>query len=285
LRSDLPIQLPSVSALTGSVDSQGRPILLAGVSNSYPPCEGHSSIEPLPRAIVRLTATGNADPSFGGGDGVSPMSDRTTPDYGALGLADGEQPMAAAGSVGCRGVLLFRLDANGSPSPGYGAGGVLYRNKRFGTFGRSGALILRVGSPTREVIWIGPDGRRDKSFGKDGGAPVEVPAGVRRNLRPVAVDDQGRLVLVGSFVVPAKKGGVATDGRKRRGYFLAMRLLPSGKPDLGFGNRGRMVRSVGVNRQVLVKQAALDPQGRLVVLNVILAGRVVVERVLARYLL
>jgi uncharacterized delta-60 repeat protein len=286
---ELPPEFPTVASLAGSVDSQDRPVLLAGVTNRYPPCYARGPIlAPTPRAIVRLTAAGTLDTSFGEGDGVSPMNGRSTPLQSDLGVVAGDQPFAVTGSEYCHGPVAFHLSAEGSPLLGSRASGILYRGLEFGAIDRSGTLLLRVGRPTSEVIRIAPDGRRDRRFGKDGSAPVTMPAGVHRSLRPVGVDGQGRIVLVGSFVLPPKPHGAKAKEKPRgprRGYFLAMRLLASGKPDLTFGNHGLIAMPVGENRRVEVRQAALDPQGRLVVLLSVKAGRTVVERMLVRYLM
>lgn len=286
---ELPKSFPTVASLAGDVDSQDRPVLLIGVSNPYAPCSGHSLIEPTPKAILRLTPSGSLDPSFAGGDGISPMKGYPTPAPSELRVVSGDQPLAVVGGHGgCAGPVAFRLSADGIPLFGSGGDGTLYRELGFGAIDPSGALLLMAGRPTSEVIRIAPNGHRDRRFGRNGSASVTMPNGVQRTLRPIGLDAQGRVVLAGSFVLPPKRSGAKADQKQRsprRGYFFAMRLLASGKPDLSFGNRGRIATPIGENRRALVDQAALDAQGRLVVLLTVLAGGSVTENVLVRYLM
>ena len=73
LVSEFPTETPLVEALAGRVDSRNRPVLVAGAFFTTAACYGHSFVNALPRAVVRLTEAGMPDPSFGGGDGISPI--------------------------------------------------------------------------------------------------------------------------------------------------------------------------------------------------------------------
>jgi uncharacterized delta-60 repeat protein len=272
LRSELSISIPTTSVFAGALDSQNRPVLLAGVANSYAGCVGHSGVDPTPRAIVRLTTAGNADPGFGGGDGVVPLEDSPTPLYSDLRVVGGDQPVAVVGSGGCRGPIAFRTDAGGSPLPAFGADGILFRGWEFGAIDPSGALILNRGRPASEVGRVAPNGRLDRTFGKDGVAAVKMPAGLKRTLRPVGFDPRGRMLLVGSFVSPSGS----------RGFLLVTRLTRSGRPDISFGKHGRIATPTGRDRKPTVRHAALAPAGRLTLLGSLSSP---FEQVLVRYLI
>ena len=286
LGSEEPISISTTIVFSGAVDSRDRPVLLVGVANRYGPCNGHGSVDPTPRAIVRLTPDGSTDLAFGGGDGIVPLEGKPTPLYTELRVVADDQPVAVTGSGGCRGPIAFHADSSGSPLPGFGADGILYRDQAFGAIDPSGALILKRGWPAAEVARIAPNGRLDRTFGKDGVAAVKMPAGLKRTLRPVGFDSGGRMILVGSFVLPPKsRGGKAEQeeqAKNRRGYLLVMRLLPSGRLDPSFGRRGRIATPLGHNRKASVTQAALDPEGRLVLLSSLSAP---FEQGLVRYLL
>jgi hypothetical protein len=220
---------------------------------------------------VRLTSGGSLDPGFGGGDGTVPLEGDLSPLWTELRVIEGDQPVAVVGSSACRGPVAFHTDASGVPLPSFGADGILYPGEGFGAIAPAGWLILKRGHPASEVVRIAPSGRIDRAFGSNGRAKVQVPLGRKRTLRPVGFDPQGRMLLVGSFILPPKSratdGDPETQPGDRRGYLLVMRLLPSGKPDLTFGNQGRIATPTGSPGRAVVDQAALDPLGRLILLS------------------
>jgi hypothetical protein len=218
---------------------------------------------------VRLLPSGATDPAFGGGDGLSPLlQDFNTIPRPELAVTDADQPMAVGSRLaGCpRGNLVFRLSERGELSPTYGAGGQRYfsygRFGVFGAFAASGTIILRTGNPVAsKVIRVNPTGSIDRTFGKNGFAPVGMPRGTNRSLRPVAVDSRGRILMLGSY-------SRAIRGRDEQRAFLTIeRILRSGALDPSFGARGVLTTPVPAAQALGENEAELDPQGRLVVLT------------------
>ena len=259
---------PTTRVLGGVVDSQDRPVLMAGVPAGYAPCVGHSLYSSFARAIVRLTPAGALDPSFGGGEGVSAvLRNLNVEPSPSLGLTAAGQPLVAgaAGSDCAQSSLAFRLRADGKPLR-YGRRGRFHfafkRFGRFAAFTSAGGLILRQGYPvTAKVLRVTPAGSIDRRFGADGFASVSLPGGTSRVLRPAAVDTRGRILLVGSYSRPA------LDIGGKRAFLVIERLLHSGKLDLRFGRNGMITTPMAAAQVLGREEAALDSHGRLLVLS------------------
>jgi uncharacterized delta-60 repeat protein len=239
LASEFPTEIPLVGAMAGRVDSQDRPVFVAGVSALTNACYGHSFINDQPRAVVRLTATGVPDPSFGGGDGISPIEGANG--FRGLEVDAADRPLVGVGRIGgrrteCRiGSTLIRLRRDGERLAGFGAGGVReLRELSLDVLQPSGAVIL---SQRRKkaliLIRLRADGDRDLSFGGSGSARVALPHGF--HVRPVAVDKRGRILLVG-FYHPGRPRFVRRWPRP--GSFVVIRLRRSGRLDRTFDDNG-----------------------------------------------
>jgi uncharacterized delta-60 repeat protein len=295
LGSGLARDLPMVLGSAGEVDSQSRPLLVASVAGLVGGCYAHGGVGLLPRAVVRLTAAGSLDSTFGGGDGVRPIGGLSQDPTLAIDAAD--QPLVAVTAVrrtGCpMGARVVRLGPDGEPLAGFGSEGVrIYPGLGFAVMDPSGAMILRAGGrPTKRIVRVDPAGDRDQSFGQGGSATVTMPTGAKRTLSTVGVDARGRVLLAGSFALPkpqkhARRQGGRDKRQPARSFFVVTRLLANGKPDLNFGKRGWIVTPFARPSEVVARQTALDPQGRLIVAGSVSAPR---QRgggvVLARYLL
>jgi uncharacterized delta-60 repeat protein len=273
--SDFETDIPLVEMARGRVDSQNRPVILVSSAALTGRCNyGHTSITGHPRAVVRLTEDGSMDTAFGGGDGISLV-------YGVEWLSDLEldgagQPVVAVPTQNCKkgGNRIFRLAADGQPLTGFGAGGTYYPGLYFSAIEPGGQLILQRGELRAEAVArTDSAGNFDPTFGESGIAPVKMPKGANRRLQPVGADAQGRIILVGSLSLPAARkhpSRKAADHRKKRrrpsrSYLLVTRLTADGKTDLSFGKRGWIMTRLGQPQNPQVEQAALDPQGRLVV--------------------
>jgi uncharacterized delta-60 repeat protein len=287
LVSEFPTETPLVSALTGRVDSRDRPVLVAGVSSSTGACYGHSFINAQPRAVVRLTETGTPDPSFGGGDGISPFEGSNG--FRGLEVDSADRPLVGVGRIGgvrteCRlGTTLVRLRRDGEPLASFGADGVRALGRlNLDVLQPSGAVILSQRRKQALILLrLESDGDRDLSFGGNGSARVALPAG--SHVRPVAVDERGRILLAGFY----NSGKPRSAGRRQRpGSFAVIRLLPGGRLDRTFGDNGWIITPFARPLRINSTTAALDPRGRLLV-----AGTVTAPHheyggfVLARYLL
>jgi uncharacterized delta-60 repeat protein len=254
----------TTTGLRGTVDSQDRPLLLAGVEESYSPCLGHSGYRAIPRGIVRLTSSGVADPDFGGGNGVSPIprNARALPPWGfAAGPAD-QVLMAGAESPCPPGTRVIGVDDSGRRLSGFeAAGGRRYQHMIFGAFAPSGGMVLRQGfPPTERVIRAIPTGSIDHNFGGRGFAVVRSPRGSNQTLRPAAVDSRGRIWMVGSY------SRRVADSAQKRAFLFVERLLRSGEPDATFGKQGKVAVRIPAAEALGENQAVLDSRGRLVVL-------------------
>jgi uncharacterized delta-60 repeat protein len=270
MRSDDPtltdLSEPTTGLYSGVIDSRDRLLVLLGTVTGNSPCNGHSDYASQPRQIARLTPTGVLDSEFGGGDGLSP----SFPEFGVnpgvdLSVTAADQPVAAGlRSNGCpAGASVIRLNEEGGPLPAYGVEGRSdFRGLRPAVLAPDGSAILgNQRPPMRKLRRVTPEGLIDPGFGAGGVVKLRMPPGADRSLKAMAVDSQGRVLLVGSYSLPVSGSG------KKRGFIVVERLLSSGAPDLGFGRAGRItVRVPGVPSPSALK-AALDGDGHLVVFS------------------
>jgi hypothetical protein len=277
---------PMVIALTGTVDSQDRPVIALGATEPVGGCyaKGGPGIET--RAVVRLTEAGLPDASFGKG-GVALT--RGTARFPVLGLASGDQPVVDVGPTGgrepeCRrGATVIRLDENGARLAGYGRNGA----RRVEAFSLalvepSGASLLSYERRhTLELRQLGRGGGEDRSFGDDGLDKLARPGARGASVRPVAVDSQGRILMVGS--IGAQKQRTKHVGRSA---LVVGRLLASGRPDPSFGEGGWIFTRFAPGVEIEGAAGTLDAQGRLLVSAVTRSAKEELGGyVLARYLL
>lgn len=268
LGSGLETEAPMVAAMTGRVDPQDRPVLVAGVTTETTGCVAHSGPATRPRAVVRLTAAGLPDPTFGEGDGVSPIEGTT----GSPGLGlDGEgAPVVAVGRIDgphpeCEpGTAVLRLGAQGERVPGFGAEGVAtFEDLHLSFVEPSGGVVLshRKGR-TLSVMETNADGGPEATFGSGGVARVRLPFDARLHVEPVAVDGRGRILLAGFVGSPV---GSPAKGGRHPSAFVVARLAPGGGIDRGFGHKGWIFTRLPGGLEATSAKAALDHDGRLLV--------------------
>lgn len=266
LKTEFPTKIPLTTVLSGRVDSLDRPVFVVGTPAVTGACIGKSYMGTRPRAVVRLTEGGMPDPSFGGGDGVSPF--RSPPGFRGFELDAAGRPVVGVNGVD-RGssecpyrTSLIRLRQDGEPLAAFGEdstrkiGGLTLE-----VLQPSGAMILRQWGDGSALILrrLEPDGDRDMRFGREGTARVALPAGT--DVRPVAVDTRGRILIAGfHHPEPRSKGG-----RPGPDSLVVIRLLRSGSPDRSFGADGRIVTPMPRPLRLTSAGAALDPFGRLLI--------------------
>jgi uncharacterized delta-60 repeat protein len=256
---------PHVHASSGAVDPQGRIVLIASQTEDGVG-EGHSHLVENDRLLARLTPTGGLDPGFGEGDGVTPLT-RLSP---VTDMAFGRGGQITLGRPAKAGVtLLLRLDASGQPVSGFGVDGFrAYRSElnladlEVDRFGR--VLLLGPGRATgkanpRRLMRLRPGGAVDRAFGENGRVKVRVPAG--SSLSGITSDPKGRILLGCTIALP----GPATDRQDPPRAMGAVRLRPSGKPDLEFGRDGRVTTRFGSGTSSEATQLAFDGRNRLLV--------------------
>lgn len=255
---------PTARAWYGVIDSADRPIFPVAVADVYAPCHGHSFGSSRPVAAVRLTTSGTPDASFGGGDGISLLPNLSNTRGFAVAADDRLLVAGDADNNPCRSSqVLVGFDAAGTQVAEIGKGRRLFRGSAFEFLTPGGDLIMGRGYPTNEVARVSSLGVLDRAFGNDGFAPVTMPRGDDRRLRPVASDSRGRILLVGSFSRSTRSHG-------ERAFILVERLLSDGRPDRRFGQNGRLSVPMPGVPNLGHSEAALDPRGRLLVLGSIL---------------
>lgn len=142
------------------------------------------------------------------------------------------------------GVCLAALVAlAGTASPALGKAGEL--DPSFGSNGRvlrhGGGFVDMAKLPNSDIVVASQDalyayrsdGRPDRRFGDNGTVDPLSPDGTQVTIEDIAVDGQGRIVVVGSarhLVTPAPSLGST--------YAAIMRYLPNGRFDEGFGSGG-----------------------------------------------
>lgn len=101
------------------------------------------------------------------------------------------------------------------------------------------------------------DGRPDRTFGKQGRAPLSINTGDPETSSPVALDRSGRIVVVGTYL---RLGIDLTD-------FALARYTRSGRLDHSFGKGGKVVTDFG--KTDAASAVTIDQDGKIVV-----AGRI-----------
>jgi uncharacterized delta-60 repeat protein len=116
-------------------------------------------------------------------------------------------------------------------------------------------LAAYVAQPGRQpgaaLIRLRSDGEVDRSFGRRG--IVRTTTGSRLRAHDMAIAPNGKIVLAGA----------ANDPATGEAFAAAVRYLPNGKLDLGFGEAGFFIRDFGI--ESVLYSALAEPDGRVVV--------------------
>ena len=201
--------------------------------------------------VARWLPDGSPDASFDG-DGKALI------DFGDAANADGKDVavqadgrIVAVGDVAGR-VAIGRLNANGSLDTGFSGDG----KDRLTDFTGGSRVVLQpdgkilvVGSTQFSAARYRTDGVLDTGFGGDGvvQTPVEASAGAVNRSCGVAVQPDGRIVLVGSS---------GPD-------FALARFDAAGNLDPAFSGDGRVTSDLGGN-EIASCNLALQPDGKIV---------------------
>jgi uncharacterized delta-60 repeat protein len=220
--------------------------------------KGGTALEPARIAVARYLADGSLDPEFGEGGTV------TTARAVSVGAPELVAPHASGRSVAIiddaievaavsesediprlQEVMLVRYRRDGSLDLTFGAGGIRHVVVSTST-GLAQVQILAddtivalsqrsIGFGNRDSAWLivrlDADGEPLGAFGDDGYAIVN-PSGGPDEPSSAALDDDGRLVVVGC-------AGCRNDGGMA--LAVAARLLPDGTLDASFGDGGVVV--------------------------------------------
>jgi uncharacterized delta-60 repeat protein len=234
---------------TIGAEGSGRVLALRATGNGGVRVVGEAPDGSEPKTdlvIAQLTSQGRLDPRFGAG-GVRRLPAAGLARLGGVAFTPTGRILVAGdvlGEVpehpGFPHPRLARFLPNGSPDTSYGRGGVAAptgldrRGARVTDLAldRSGHALVTLARRrvSREfvVTRLTPGGTLDRGFASGG----VLATGLREktaSAEAVSVDSRGRIVVVGT---------VQRRQRFTFKLFAALRLLPSGAPDRGFGHRG-----------------------------------------------
>jgi uncharacterized delta-60 repeat protein len=211
--------------------------------------------DPFEFALVRYTADGSLDASFGVSGIAHTIRDPGAGEVSALvRLADGR--LVVAGQLGFD-LLVRRYLDNGAFDPTFGTDGEVTVSTKGCSVGcainglalQPDGRIVAAGATWKPesgyaflLLRFAPDGSLDQSFGT--GGIVITPVGGSAAARAVVVQPNGKIVA---------------DGWADSGFAL-VRYNADGSLDGGFGRGGMVVESGGDSLQALV----LQPDGKLV---------------------
>jgi uncharacterized delta-60 repeat protein len=223
-------------------DSAGRVVVVGNSERN-----DQTEREPI---VVRYTAAGMLDPTFGGGDGIVPLHFGT----GAYDFASGVAidaagrilvSGAAASNPSCNAdchAAVTRLTDSGQLDPAFSSDGIAMIGTDFSraeavAVDGSGRIIL---GGNLAVYRFTESGVLDSSFGDSGAAPLSQGA-----VSGLAIDSTGRIVTASDFGVE--------------------RLLDNGQVDSSFGVGGTVSPDIAPGSSDFVHSVALDDSDRVIV--------------------
>jgi len=253
-----------------AVDSHDRPVL-TGFSALAPSHCNAALVYLNTTAVVRLTAGGTPDPTFGSsGVFADPLEDPHLPALapsgkmvyvsapeqrcaGFVNYGPGGNPVASIISPSGSLSLRFPVIANGSH---YNAPTSLAVDRR----NRIVILMTSVppegGGSNQEVRRLLPDGSLDPEFGPYSPGVVVGPAPPGAHFAAVTTDARNRVILAGY--------AVRREGRFFARGFVAARLNAAGKTQTWFGRDGAVKVRFGKRTAATATQVYLDSRGRIV---------------------
>jgi uncharacterized delta-60 repeat protein len=197
-------------------------------------------------ALLRYTAAGALDPTFGGGDGKVTTDVATGLDFGGDVAIDTDGNIDVVGAAGQKDVFL-RYDDTGALDASFGGGDGITLAGRGGFNGLSGIAIRGTGeivgvdapfgsSPisTFKVVQVTSTGALDSSFGDGGIANVAFSLNYHDQpiANDVAIDGNGAVVVAGT-------AGTGVDIAVARFGDAAKAVI--GQPDLRIGTGGTLI--------------------------------------------
>jgi uncharacterized delta-60 repeat protein len=251
-----PLSNGTFSLVEASADAEDRILLCTSTTVQVGTGKKAKTVGAV--ALVRLTASGALDATFGSGGVVLDTGAGWMSGYRAITQSDGKIVVAGAGpgarSYAC---ALIRYLGNGQRDASFGSGGVVIDDvdPDRDTYGKDvadrglaidsqGRLVVGSSHPqasnTRAISRYLPSGALDTTFGSAGR--------VYPNFLPwsVSVDGQDRVVACG------------TDGA---GIGVVRRYTAAGAPDSAFGTNGTVTDPAAS----LFFEAAAEPGGELLV--------------------
>ncbi|HEX3623627.1 MAG TPA: hypothetical protein VHT97_15035 [Acidimicrobiales bacterium] len=245
-----------------AAQSDGK-IVVVGTANLYPVDGSRSEM-----AVLRFTADGHLDPTFGDGGRVLFDGGRT----GATAAAVALQPdgrIVVVGSANTESVTyplslvaVSRLDPAGRIDPTFNGGNLLLvqgggpeASGRAVALQPDGRIVVTGTGRGTMVIRVMPDGSLDQSFGTAGEGRTDTTMSTPdSSFDYVGIRPDGRIVLAGT----------STSTRHQ----IAAQYLANGTPDTTFGNGG----SVYDPSDGQTNGAVLRPDGSLVTTGSVFRG-------------
>lgn len=242
------------------IDSKGK-ILVAGDGGS-----------PDEITVAKYTEVGEADSSFGGGDGIVTTSVGFSDEAEAIIETANGDYLVGGSSRGSsrRDFVIVRYDNNGNLDSNFGGGdGIVTTAMDSVGISRINAIIEKRDSRIIAVGHTDPNGGRmeawalacftsdgelDTSFG-NGNGKIVTPIGSGEAFAMSAVEDsQGNIVVAGY--------SRADDNS----YLITLaRYLPSGELDPQFGNSGILTTPIGASGQGIAFSIIQDSKNRYVI--------------------
>jgi uncharacterized delta-60 repeat protein len=222
-------------------------------------------------ALVRLNPNGTLDSTFGSGGRVitEAVGVGNSSIVGVAVQPDGKVVVAGWSHNGTFfDFAAARYRANGTLDPSFNGTGIAKTPVGAGSalgaalaLHDDGSIVVvgRIGTVTRTaaVVRYRSDGALDTGF--DGDGKATFPVGDDSTGRAVAIQADGRILVVGS-----SKTGADTD-------FMTLRLKPSGLLDPSFGTGGKVVTPIGVSTDE-ANGVVVQPDGKIVVAGYTVAG-------------
>ena len=227
--------------------------------------------------VMRLTAAGELDPTFGGGDGVVTYGVSPGDDNGFAVAVQPDGKIVLAGGAGGTGraytaaMLAVRLTADGAFDPTFAGDGVAEVAFQ-GTSSAATALLLDAdgkivlagtsydggGETGFAVARLLADGAPDPAFGGGDGRAAALPAGLSMpSVYDAALQPDGRIVVAGGAAVA---GGEPTP--------TVLRFTADGAFDPTFGAGGLALTDLPFNGGIW-EAVALQADGRIITAGLI----------------
>jgi uncharacterized delta-60 repeat protein len=235
--------------------------------------------------LARFNSDGTLDTTFApGGFIVYPVATGAQVN-GFLRQTDGKLVISGKLLGGSTGVILLRMNNDGSPDAGFGTAGRVITALGLGAMGNvvmqsDGKFVVpttAIDGKSLVLLRYLANGTQDMTFGNAGFATANVTMNLGF-LGSTAVQQNDKVIVVGGAF--KNSNGPTADGED---YALA-RFLPGGALDTAFGNGGTLISNLVTEESP--NWVSLQPDGKIMV-----AGRAInwsgsqgtVSLVLARY--
>ena len=223
-------------------------------------------------ALVRYTAAGKLDATFGSGGRVltdlGAMSDDEA--HAVVVQADGKIVVAGSSATKDRSdFALARYTPAGKLDAGFGRGGVMTASSGAATAYavalQGDGKIVAAGSDRGDfaVARYTTRGRRDAGFGVGGVVLTAFGAKTEAYAEGVAVQKDGTIVAAG--VRHPVQGDDGRNDTPRGDDFLVVRYTPGGKTDTSFASGGKVLTDLGGGVRDWASALAVQPDGKIVV--------------------